>query len=105
MLKVLIISDEDVSLPFRANGCEARVVRDFKDARDILLNSVDKGYGIVLIAESIARGCMDIIAQISETKSLPVITIIPDLTGKGAGAAEERIRQLIKRAVGIELPE
>ena len=105
MFKVLVISDEDVSLPFRANGCEARIAESLDEARDILIKSVEGEYGIIFIADSIARKCMDIITQVSEERALPIITIIPDLTGKGAGAAEDRLRQLIKRAVGIELPQ
>lgn len=105
MLKVLVIGNKDISLPFQANGCEARVAENSNEARNILLESIEKEYGIIFIADSIARECMDIITQISETRALPIITIIPELTGEGVGAAEQRIRQLIKKAVGIELPE
>jgi len=104
-LKILVIGDEDLSLPFRAAGCEAKIARDGKEGRKILLESIEEGYGIIFIAESIATGCMDVISQVSETKNLPLISIIPDVIRGEVGAAEERMRQLVKRAVGIELPE
>jgi len=106
VLKILIIGDRDASFPFRASGCEARHVEDSKEGRKALFEAAEKGeYGIIFVAESIAKDCMDLISQLSETKSLPVITIIPDSLEVKKGAAEERIRQMVKRAVGIELPE
>ena len=105
MLRILIIGDEDLSLPFRANGCEAKYVKNPQEAKKVLLESATDQYGIIFIAESIAKGCMDIISQTSEMKTLPIITIIPDLLREEKGAAEARIKQMVKRAVGIELPE
>jgi vacuolar-type H+-ATPase subunit F/Vma7 len=105
VLKVLIIGDRDVSLPFRTMGIEANFAPSREEGRKILLEAIKKDYGIIFLVESIAQECLDIIAEISETRSLPVITIIPDLTREVPRAAEERLRQLIRRAVGIELPE
>lgn len=104
MLKILIIGDRDLSLPFRATGCEAKYAKDPQEGRKILLDSKDGEYGIIFIAESIAKECMDIISQISETRTLPVVTIVPEVLEVEKAAAEERIRQMVKKAVGIELP-
>lgn len=105
MPKILIIGDKDLSLPFRATGCEARQVKGPEEGRRVLLDSADNEYGIIFIAESIAQGCMDIISQISETKTLPIVTIVPEVLEVEKAAAEERIRQIVKRAVGMEIPE
>jgi len=105
LLKILVIGDEDLSLPFRAAGCEAKHVKDPKEGRKALLDSVDNDYGIIFIAESIARECLDVISNISEIKTFPIITIIPDMLRLEIAAADERIKQLVRRAVGIELPD
>ncbi|MBE0477805.1 hypothetical protein IBX65_01630 [Candidatus Aerophobetes bacterium] len=105
MLKILIIGDEDLSLPFRATGCEARYVENSREGRKVLLDSTNGEYGIIFIAESIAVECMDIISKITESKPLPIITILPDVLKEEKAAAEERIREIVKRAMGIELPE
>lgn len=105
MLNILIIGDRDLSLPFRAAGCQARYVEDPEQGRQVLLDSVNEDYGIIFIAESIATECMDVISQISETRTFPIVTIVPDITRIEEAAAEERIKQMVKRAVGIELPE
>ena len=103
MLKILIIGNEDLSIPFRAVGCEAKYVENPEEGKKILFESAKQEYGIIFIAEFIAKECMDLISQISETRALPIVTIIPDTLEKGV--AEQRIRQMVKRAVGIELPE
>ncbi|RLE15493.1 hypothetical protein DRJ04_00195 [Candidatus Aerophobetes bacterium] len=106
LLKILVIGDKDISLPFRASGCEAKHVEKPEEGRKMLLEAIEKDeYGIIFIVESMARGCMDIISQISETKALPIVTIIPEIVKVERGAAEERLQQMVKRAVGIELPE
>lgn len=104
-MKVLIIGDRDISLPFRAAGIEANFAENVQEGRKILLEAIEKDYGIIFLVESIAQGSLDIIDRISETRSLPIITIIPDFGREMPRAAEERLRQLIRRAVGIELPE
>ena len=107
MLRILVIGDDDVSFPFRASGCEAKQAKNPEEGRKALIEAIEgkEEYGIIFIAESIARDCMDVISQISEAKSLPIVTIIPEILKVERGAAEERIRQMVKRAVGIELPE
>ena len=105
MLKILIIGNEDLSIPFRAVGCEAKYVKNPEEGKKILLESARQEYGVIFIAEFIAKECMNLISQISETRALPIVTIIPDTLEKEKGAAEQRIRQVVKRAVGIELPE
>jgi len=105
LLKILIIGNEDLSIPFRAVGCEAKYVESPEEGKKILFESVKQEYGIIFIAESIAKDCMDLISQISETRALPIVTIIPDTLGKEKGIAEQRIQKIVKRAVGIELPE
>lgn len=105
MLKILIIGDEDLSLPFRTVGCEAKYAKDAEASKKILLESTtgDGGYGIIFIAESIAAGCMDTIEQIAEHHTLPVITILPDVLKEEKTVADERIQEIVKRAMGIEL--
>lgn len=103
MLKVLVIGDEDVSLPFRAMGIQAAFASRPEQGRNILREAVEKDYGIIFIGESVARGCMDIVREVSENRTLPVITIIPDFTPGVEEAAERRLRELIRRAVGLEL--
>lgn len=105
MARVLIISDKDVSLPFRAMGIETSLVQNAEEGKKALLEAVNKGYGIIFLVESIARDLLNIIDQITENRNLPVITIIPGFGREVSKAAEERLRQLIKKAVGIELPE
>ncbi len=105
MLKILVIGDEGVTLPFRAVGIEAVFADNFKVARQALFEAAKREYGIIFIAESVAQGCLDLIREISESKALPIITIIPDLLLKEKGAAEQRLQELIRKAVGMELPE
>jgi V/A-type H+-transporting ATPase subunit F len=103
--KILAIGNQDFTLAFRAMGCTAHVVQSGEQGRDMLLTSLTQEYGIIFIAESIARLCMDDISQLSDTTSMPIVTILPDTFQEEKGAAETRIRQMVKRAVGIDLPD
>ena len=101
----MVIGGRDFTLAFRAAGCQAQIVESGQQGRKALLNSLDKGYGIIFVAESIADLCVQDIANLNNSSSVPIVTILPDTFREEKGAAETRIRQIVKRAVGIDLPD
>ena len=106
MLKVAIIGDKQTSLPFLGIGVDAIISEEIEEARRKLrkLFEEDK-YGIIIVTQSLAAKCLDLIEDLNERKSLPHITIIPDSTGEVSEVAKKRLRNLIRKAVGMELPE
>jgi len=65
MLKVLIIAEKETSLPFRGTGVEAIIPSSQAEEAKILRNSFRGDYGIIFVAESIAKRCLDVIEELS----------------------------------------
>ena len=103
MLRVAILGDKDTILPFKGSGIEAIFVEDPRKGGEKLKQLTIKDYGIIFVAESVAQGCLDVIESISEKKSFPIITIVPDFREEIAEIAEKRLRKLIRKAVGMEI--
>lgn len=106
MLKVIIIGDKQTSLPFLGIGTDAIISEEIEEVKRKLGKLFEEEkYGIIMITQSLAAKCLDLIEELSERKPFPLITIVPDSTGEVSGIAEERLRNLIRKAVGMELPE
>ncbi len=105
MSKIAIIADKQTSLPFSGIGMEAVICQTSEEAGRVLRKLPEEGYKVILISESLAANCLEVIEEISEQKTSLTITIVPDFTREFSGVAEKRLRNLIKKAVGMELPE
>ncbi len=103
MLRVAILGDKDTILPFKGSGIEAISIEDPGRGGEKLKQAVTEDYGIIFVSESVAKKCLDVIESISEKKSFPIITIVPDLREEIAEIAEKRLRKLIRKAVGMEI--
>jgi len=106
MLKIVIIVDRQTSLPFRGIGIDVIIGEKSEELRGILRKLFDEEkYGIILITQSLAIKCLGLIEELSEKKPFPLITFVPDFTGEVSRVAEQRLKNLIRKAVGIELPD
>jgi len=106
MLKVLIIAEKETSLPFRGIGVEAIIPSSQAEEAKILKDSFRGDYGVLFVAESIAGRCLNLIGELSEKNPLPIITIIPDYPRTTVSrVAQDILKRMIKKAVGMELPE
>jgi len=105
MPKIALIADKQTSLPFLGVGIDAVICEESKRVRRIFQELFEQDYGIIFIAESLASKCLDIIEELSDKKPSLVITIVPDISKGVSGVAEQRLRNLIRKAVGMELPE
>jgi V/A-type H+-transporting ATPase subunit F len=105
MLKMAVLGDKETSLLFSSMGLDVLICPRPQEGRSMLQEAFRKDYGIIFVAESIARECMDIIEGLSEKKTFPIVTIIPDFTGRFPQVAEARLRSLTRRAIGMELPD
>lgn len=104
-MKMAVLGDKETSLLFLSMGLDVLICPRSQEGRNMLQEAFKRDYGIIFVAESIARECMDIIEGLSEKKAFPVVTIIPDFTRRFPQVAEARLRSLIRRAIGMELPE
>jgi len=105
MLKMVIVADRQTSLPFIGMGIDAVINEELGEVKRILRKLFEEEkYGIILIVQSLAAKCLDLIEELSEKRPSPIISVVPDFTGEIYGVAEQRLKNLIRKAVGIELP-
>ena len=101
--KIAVIGDRDTVTGFRVVGVsECSVPSSPEEARDSLYRYFrDPTMGLVMITEPLAAEVEDTIVELSQSP-VPVILLIPDRDGT-TGAYETVLKELIRRAVGIEI--
>ena len=101
--KIAVIGDRDTVTGFRLVGVsECTVPSSPEETRDLLYRHFrDPAMGLVMITEPLAAEIEDTIVELSQSP-VPVILMIPDRDGT-TGAYETVLRELIRRAVGIEI--
>ncbi|NJE30225.1 V-type ATP synthase subunit F [Thermococcus sp. 18S1] len=100
-MKIAVLGDKDTALGFRLAG--AHEVYSFEDTpleierlRNKLRELIERGdVGIILITERFAQR-----VEIPEV-TLPIILQVPDKSGSRFG--EEAIKEIVRRAIGVEL--
>lgn len=97
----LICDNEDTALGLRLAGIEGIVTDSKNEVKKALSEaSNDPETGVILINESLASVCGDIIGSFRKSHSLPLITEIPDRHSSGAG---NPIADYVNEAIGIKL--
>ncbi|MFW9909093.1 MAG: V-type ATP synthase subunit F [Candidatus Thorarchaeota archaeon] len=101
--KIAIIGDRDTVTGFRMVGVrESYIPETPEETRKALLRYFrDSEMGLIIITEPLATQVEDTIMELSEAP-VPVILLVPDRQGS-TGAYESVLRELIRRAVGIEI--
>jgi V/A-type H+-transporting ATPase subunit F len=100
-MKIAVLGDKDTALGFKLAG--AHEVYSFEDTplemerlRNKLKELVERGdVGIIFITERFAQR-----VEIPEV-TLPIILQVPDKSGSKLG--EEAIKEIVRRAIGVEL--
>ncbi|MDI6840703.1 MAG: V-type ATP synthase subunit F [bacterium] len=99
--KIATIGERDVILPFKAIGAEVFPVLNVKDAHEILERLIKEDFGIILITDDLLPHIRDLLVQ---TKGTAVPCIVPIPGSKGSsGFALNEMRELIKKAVGVDI--
>lgn len=101
--KIAVIGDRDTVTGFRLVGVsECAVPKSTDETRDILYSFFrDPSMGLIMITEPLAEEVEDTIVELSQSP-VPVILLIPDRNGS-TGTYETVLKELIRRAVGIEI--
>jgi V/A-type H+-transporting ATPase subunit F len=101
--KIAVIGDRDTVIGFRMVGVtEGCVPKSPEETRSSLMSYFrDPNMGLILITEPLAEEVQDTIIELSEAP-VPVILLVPDREGS-TGAYETVLKELVRRAVGIEV--
>jgi len=99
--KIAFIGDADSVLGFRALGVETVVPENESEAREQFARLVKEKASIIMITEDMIDHLQE---QIDETvhMAIPSVVVLPGITGTQR-RGEDTIRELIIRAVGVDL--
>lgn len=99
--KIAIIGKNDAFMGFRALGVEVIEPAEGRDIHTVLESLDPERYAVVFIIEQYAQAVIESISERNRRTKQAVI-IIPS-GHKRTGVAGERIRQLVRRAVGADI--
>ena len=101
--KIAVIGDRDTVTGFRLVGVsKCATPKSPMETRDLLYDFFrDPSMGLIIITEPLAEEVEDTIVELSQSP-VPVILLIPDRLGT-TGTYETVLKELIRRAVGIEI--
>jgi V/A-type H+-transporting ATPase subunit F len=99
--KIASIGELDVILPFKAIGADIYPVSTPEEARDVLQELLKQEIGLILVPDDLVPDIRDFMTQIRGLP-LPCILPIPGSQGSSGFRANE-MRELIKRAVGLDI--
>lgn len=102
MSKIVAIGERDLIIGFKAVGVELEPVKTPSEVEAVLAKlSQDPSTGLILISETIAEGCLDVISDF-RNKSPVVVLIIPShLPTKHISMLE--LKREIEKAVGVDM--
>jgi len=98
--KIAAIGEKDIIEPLKMVGVDIYPATE-KNAKKILLDTIEKGYSIVLIGEDTIGGIEKLFLELS-LRPMPSIVPIPG-KGKSKGFAYKRLRGLVRKAVGTDI--
>ncbi|MHA1410065.1 MAG: V-type ATP synthase subunit F [Candidatus Odinarchaeia archaeon] len=102
-MKIAVVGDEDTVIGFKLAGVsEGIIVEDaYKAETHIRELAERKDIGLIIITEKIGAKIRKLISNILK-KGIPIIIEIPDKTGP-LKAGEDPIKELVKKAVGVDI--
>ena len=101
-VKIVSIGDEETSLGFKLAGISEAYTEEPEKAAGLLHNiAEDPEVAILIITEEVAKANEDLIERI-RIHPYPVIIEVPGKKAKYENA-EDRVRVLIKKALGIDI--
>lgn len=95
----LVCDNEDTAAGLRLAGVEGVLVENAAAAEENILRvSQDPDVGMILVNRSLMAECADFVHEFRKTHSLPLVTEIPDTSGK---KNSDSIARFVREAVGI----
>ncbi len=99
--KVICIGEYDVVFPFKAVNLEINPVTNGEEALEAVKSFIDKGYALILVQEDFLEAIQPVLDETVD-QPLPAIISIPGSEAT-RGQALLRLREVIKRAVGMDI--
>jgi V/A-type H+-transporting ATPase subunit F len=102
-MSIAVIADPDTVTGFKLGGVkEGYPVEDMTEAENTLKEVFKKDVSIIITTEKIGDSLRETIDRLASSSALPMIIEIPDKTG-ASERANDPMRELIKRVIGVEM--
>lgn len=99
--KVVCIGEYDIVFPFKAVNLEVEAVSSGQEALEAVRKFKDAGYALILVQEDFLEAIQSVLDETIESP-LPAIISIPG-SESTRGQALLRLREVIKKAVGMDI--
>ncbi|WP_456398926.1 V-type ATP synthase subunit F [Mesoaciditoga sp.] len=102
-MRFFLISDNiDTQIGLRLVGVKGVVVHEREEILDAVKKAKKmKDVGVILMTEKIADEIPEVVYELRTSKSLPLLTIIPDR--HGTKRPKDFITRYVKEAIGVKL--
>lgn len=102
MSKVVAVGERDLIIGFKAVGVELAPVKSSSEVDAVLKKlSQDASVGLILITETIAEGCLDVISSFRDESPVVVLIVPSHLPSKHISMLE--MKRDVEKAVGIDM--
>ncbi|MFH1450561.1 MAG: V-type ATP synthase subunit F [archaeon] len=101
-MNICVVGDKDMTTGFRLAGITAtHTVKKVHNTKEVFEDVISREYDLIIISENHASYVAEQIKKL-RSKPHPVVIEVPDKTGS-TGHAKENIKEMILRAVGIDI--
>jgi len=103
-MKIVVVGDEDTIIGMQLAGVKETIVLEDSERVAPTLRELSRreDVAVVLITERLVTQVQELITQIQQERTYPIIVEIPDKGGK-LEKETDALKELVKRAVGVEL--
>ncbi len=101
MYKIAVIGDKESIFGFSAIGMDIYPAYEEEDVKKIIPKLIEENYAIIYVTENVSMKAKKYMEKL-QTNKIPAIVTIPNNTG-GTGYGGKRIKEMVQKAVGIEI--
>lgn len=101
MYKIAVVGDKESIFGFSAIGMDIYPAYEEEDIKTIIPKLIEDNYAIIYITENVSIKAEKYLEKLQKNK-IPAIVTIPSNTGN-LQYGEKRIKDMVQKAVGIEI--
>ncbi|MCJ7813468.1 hypothetical protein MUP95_09175 [bacterium] len=99
--KIAAVGDFDSVTLFKSMGVHVYTVEDDVKGKEHFIQVLKQGFDVVFLTERLGEKWSDVLKEV-DVKRKPTVILVPDQKGS-TGFAWDRIRGIVKKAVGADI--
>lgn len=101
MYKIAVVGDKESIFGFSAIGMDIYPAYEEDEIKSLIPKLIEENYAIIYITENVSIKAKKYLEKLQKNK-IPAIITIPSNTGS-LNYGENRIKEMVQKAVGIEI--